>query len=294
LRVGISCTGVGPTAQEYFIRVAAQEAERVGFSTVWSGEHVVLFEHYPSSEYSYGKNVPISDPSLPIIDPIISMTWAAAVTRTIEVGSAVTILPQRNPVLLAKELATLDTLSGGRVIFGAGVGWSKEEYDALGIPWADRGQRMDENLEAMRTLWRENVSTFHGRTISFERAHLYPKPLRNRDIPIMIGGESDRALQRVARFGDGWIAFKLSTGEAPQKVARLQALMKENGRDPNSLRLAVGIFSNTSLDDLKRYRDAGFTEFNLLCTGKLPLETQALKAGIAALGKRFVETTAAF
>lgn len=296
MRVGICCSGVGPAAAPEFIVASAQAAEDAGFSTIWIGEHVVLFESYSESRYpyvgDYGADVPIPDPTTPIIDPIITLTWIAAVTRHIQVGSGILILPQRNPVVLAKELATLDVLSGGRLVLGAGVGWCKEEYDAVGIPWEGRGRRMDENLGALRALWRDPASSFHGETVGFERAYSYPKPVRGSDIPILIGGESDLALKRVARHGDGWIAFKLSPEEAPARVEKLRSFMREQGRDPDRLRIVVGIFSHTGEDDLKRYRDAGVTEFNLVTAGELPLDDAGARAGIAEFGRRFVDVAA--
>lgn len=295
MRVGICCSGVGPASEPAFVKASAQAAEQAGFSTIWIGEHVVLFERYPESKYpyvgDYGTDVPVPDPTTPIIDPIIASTWIAAVTSRIQVGSGILILPQRNPVVLAKELATLDVLSGGRLVLGAGVGWCKEEYDAVGIPWEGRGRRMDENLAALRSLWRDAASSFHGNAASFDRAYCFPKPVRG-DIPILIGGESDLALERVARHGDGWIAFKLSPEEAPARVERLRCLMREEGRDPDTLRIVVGIFSHTGEDDLKRYRDAGVTEFNLVTAGELPLDDAGVAAGIAEFGKSFVDVAA--
>ena len=296
MRIGICCSGVGEAAAPTFVKASAQAAEQAGFSTIWIGEHVVLFERYPESHYpyvgDYGTDVPIPDPTTPIIDPIIAATWIAGVTSSIQVGSGILILPQRNPVVLAKALATLDVLSGGRLVLGAGIGWCKEEYDAVGVPWEGRGRRMDENLAAMRALWRDTASSFHGETVSFDRAYCYPKPVRNSDIPILIGGESDLALKRVARYGDGWIAFKLSPEEAPARIDRLRALAREQDRDADALRIVVGIFSNTSEDDLKRYRDAGVTEFNLVTAGELPLDDAGVRAGIADFGRRFVDVVA--
>lgn len=296
MRVGICCAGVGDAAGGDAIRRSAQAAEAAGFCAFWVGEHILLFGNYPESRYpyagSYGTNVPIPDPRVPIIDPVISMSWAAAATSRIEVGSGILILPQRNPVILAKELATLDEFSGGRVVLGAGVGWCKEEYDAVGADWAGRGKRMDEHLAALRALWRDAPAEFNGETVSFRDAYCYPKPMRNSDIPILIGGESDIALRRVARAGDGWIAFMLPVADAAARVAKLKEFTRAEGRDPQSLRIICGIFSSTSLDDLKRYHDAGVTEFNLVTAGELPTTEPGLADGIAELGHRFVDAVA--
>jgi len=293
MRVGICCSGVGPAAAPSFITHAAKTAERLGFSTFWTGEHVVLFEAYPESKYpyagDYGTDVPVPDPTAPIIDPIIAMTWAAAATTRIEVGSGIVILPQRNPVVLAKEVATLDALSGGRAVLGVGVGWCKEEYDAVGADWPGRGKRTDEHIAALRALWNDTASSFHGETVNFDRAYLFPKPARPGGLPILVGGESDVALKRAARLGDGWIAFKIPVGDAAARIARLRALTAEQGRDPDRLRIVTAIFSHTSLDDMKRYRDAGVTEFNLVTAGELPLDEAGLTAGLEDFARRLLE-----
>jgi len=177
-------------------------------------------------------------------------------------------------------------------VLGAGIGWCKEEYDAVGADWPHRGKRMDEHIAALRNLWRDAPARFVGETVSFDDAYLYPKPVRGNDLPILIGGESDLALRRAARSGDGWIAFKLPVEEAPVRIAKLKALTREEGRDPEALRIVCGIFSSTAIDDLKRYRDAGVTEFNLVTAGELPLDEAGLADGIAAFGERFVAAVA--
>jgi probable F420-dependent oxidoreductase len=255
MRVGICCAGVGAAASGDFIRRSARSAEQAGFSAFWVGEHVVLFGAYPQSKYPYaglyGSDVPLPDPRMPIVDPVATMAWAGASTERIEVGSGILILPQRNPVVLAKELATIDEFTGGRVVLGAGIGWCKEEYDAIGAPWEKRGKRMDENIHAMRLLWREDAAEFEGEGTRFHDAYLYPRPARTGGIPILIGGESDVALKRVARLGDGWIAFNLPVEEAAARVATLKQLTREQDRDPEKLRIICGIFGSTSLDDLR-------------------------------------------
>lgn len=294
MRVGICCAGVGAAASGDVVRRSAQAAEQAGFSAFWMGEHILLFGAYPESRYpyvgAYGADVPIPDPRMPIIDPIIGMTWAAAATERIEVGSGVLILPQRNPVVLAKALASVDEFSGGRVVLGAGVGWCKEEYDAVGADWPGRGKRMDEHLAALRALWRDAPAAFAGETVSFRDAYCYPRPVRGNDIPILIGGESDVALRRVARAGDGWLAFMLPVADAAARVARLKELTRAQDRDPATLRIICGIFATTPLDDLARYRDAGITEFNLVT--EVPTDPPALAESIADLGRRFVDAVA--
>lgn len=298
MKVGICTVGVGPCSTGDFIRRSAVASERAGFASFWVGDHVVLFGAYPESPYPYaGVNPqwgdpPIADPRLPLYEPVLAMTWAAAATSTIEVGSSILILPQRNPVVLAKELSVLDEFSQGRVVLGAGIGWCKEEMDAIGTDWRTRGKRTDEYIDAMRTLWRDDAASFEGPTVQFRDAYMYPRPVRPGGIPIMIGGDSEIAQKRVARTGDGWLAFNLPVAEAPERVARLKQLTREAGRDPEALRISVAIFSWTAPDELKRYRDAGITEFLLFKCNELPLDDAGLAAGLDEAARQYVDLAA--
>ena len=265
------------------VRAAAQAAEEAGFSTFWTNDHVVLFSDYPRSHYPYPSMFTAPDPRLPLADPIVAMTWAAAVTSRIEIGSSILILPQRNPVVLAKELATLDAFSGGRLVLGAGLGWSREEYEAIGADYPNRARLMDEHIAAMRALWREDASSFEGETIRFEQAYLYPKPVR-KDVPILIGGESEGAMRRVAALADGWLPLRLPVDEAAGQIARVKQLTREAGRDPEQLRIVASVNAATSSDDLEHYRNAGVTEFVHASYGEFELEPAVLRAGIARLG----------
>jgi probable F420-dependent oxidoreductase len=298
MKVGICSMGVGPCSTGDFIRRSAIAAEQSGFASFWGGDHVLLFGAYPESPYPYAGinpqwgDPPISDPTLPLYEPLMAMCWAAAATATIEVGSSIVILPQRNPVILAKELSVLDEFSHGRVVLGAGVGWCKEESDAIGADWKTRGKRMDEYIDAMRLLWSEDAAEFHGATVNFKDAYMYPQPLRKR-IPIMIGGDTEIAQKRVARTGDGWLAFNLPLAEAPARIARLKQLTREQGRDPQALRISVSIFSWTDPDDLERYRDAGATEFLLFKCNEFPIEDNALRRATDEAAHRFVKVAMA-
>jgi probable F420-dependent oxidoreductase len=298
MKVGICCVGPGPFSTGDFVRSSAQGAERAGFASYWLGEHVLFFGAYPDSPYPYaGVNPqwgdpPVPDPRVAFLDCLMGMCWAAAATRTLEVGSSIMILPQHNPVLLARELVTLDEFSGGRVTLGVGVGWCKEEGVALGVDWNGRGRRTDEYVAAMRALWRGDRVDFQGETVTLQDAYLYPKPVRDGEIPIMIGGDSDVALKRTARCGDGWLAFNLPAADAPERIRRLKALTREAGRDPERLRISTAIFSWTSPDDLARYREAGVTEFLLFKSGELPVEDAALNDALAEAGRATVDFVA--
>jgi probable F420-dependent oxidoreductase len=313
MRIGITCGGIGPYATGDFLRRSIQAAERAGFSAYWLPEHVVQFAAYPQSKYPYadgsGQDLPEQDPDAPwkfggddenpladprhaFADPIVAMTWLAAATTTIEVGTNILILPQRNPVVLAKAVATLDSLSYGRVALGVGLGWAKEESDAVGADFASRGKRMDEAIAAMRRLWEDGASTFSGDFYSFRDAYCYPKPARPEGVPILIGGESRSALRRVARLGDGWLPYNLPVGEAAAAIADLKKMTEDQGRDPAKLRIAKIVYSSASLDDLKRYRDAGVTEFNMASNGEIPMDDAGMQAKMAEFRETLVEAIA--
>lgn len=302
----MTIAGIGDAASPEFLAGSARAAELAGFATMWMGEHLVLFADYPRSNYPYagfhgGGEVGVPDPTTPIVDPLIALTWAAAATSRIEVGTGIVILPQRNPLVLAKQLGTLDSYSGGRLVCGVGVGWCREEYEAAGVPWRARGRRMDEYLSALHSLLTDDVSSFHGSTIDFEGAYMYPKPVRVGGMPILIGGESDAALDRAARAGDGWLAYNLPVDAASVRIQQLRARTRRAGRDPDDMRIVVGIFNDTSEADIRRYRDAGVTDLNLVVMpamaaderrratmGEVPLTEPGLSDAIAELGARFV------
>lgn len=299
MKVGICAAGFGAGASPQFVAALARAAERAGFNTMWVGDHVALFDQYPRSTYPYAEftgsghegSVPFPDPRTPVVDPLITMTWAAAATTEIEIGSGILILPQRNPVVLAKQLATLDSFSAGRIVLGAGLGWCREEYEAIGVPWTGRGHRMDEYLTALRLLLREDGASFEGDTTRFAGVYIRPRH-RPEGVPILVGGESDAALRRAARFADGWIAFQLTAGDAAARIARLRVLTEASGRDADALRIVVGVFPDTTRDDLERYREAGVTDLNLCVAGSLPGDEPALTAAVDALAERFLGVTA--
>lgn len=306
MKVGITCGGIGPYATGSFIRASAIAAEKAGFSHYMMPDHIVQFAAYPESTYSYadgsGQEPPEQSDDAPLkwdddtyanqsaanplIDPVIGMAWAAAATSTLEVGTNCIVLPQRNPLVLAKELATLDSFAGGRALLGVGVGWAKEEFDATGADFSVRGKRTDEAIRAMRAAWCQPVSSYSGPFDNFKDVYSYPKPPRPGGVPLLIGGESKAAMRRVAQLGDGWIPYNLPVAEAPEAIAEIKRMAREAGRDPEALRIVKIVYSNAALDDLKRYRDAGVTEFNMASSGELPGEG----AGIGAKFAEWAET----
>src|SRR5215217_4847280 len=242
MRVRLHALGIGAGANRTVIDAVAAAAERSGFATLWSGEHVVMVDR-SASRYPYSDDGQIAVPSTADwIGPLIGLSFAAAATSTIGLATGVLLLPEHNPVLVAKQAATLDTLSGGRLTLGVGVGWSREEFDALGVPFERRSSRTAEYVAAMRALWRDDVSSFDGEFVSFESVRVNPKPMAAQGIPIVVGGNSDAALRRVAAWGDGWYGFNLADVPAvAERITYLHRQCEERGRDPRELRVCVAL-----------------------------------------------------
>jgi len=209
-------------------------AEAVGFESLWGGEHVILPSRI-DSRYPYTADGKIpAQPDTPIPDPLIWLAFAAAAAPSLRLGTCILIVPQRNPLVLAKELATLDQLSGGRVELGLGVGWLREEFDALGIPWERRGARNDEYIAAMRALWAGPHAEFHGEFVDFEPVTCSPRPVQAR-IPILVGGDTDAAIDRAVRLADGYFPGEGDVQRLAALITRLRRAAEVAGRDPDSI-----------------------------------------------------------
>jgi probable F420-dependent oxidoreductase len=265
MRVGLHALGIGAGARPEVIRAVAMAADAAGFATLWAGEHVVLVDQ-PRSRYPYSGDGRIAVPaSADWLDPLLALSFAAAVTTRIGLATGVLLLPEHNPVLSAKQAATLDVLSGGRLTLGVGIGWSAEEFAALGIPFAGRGRRTAEYVAAIRTLWADDVASFAGEFTRFESVRVNPKPVRGRRIPVVVGGNSDGALARVAAFGDGWYGFSLPAAAVAERVAALAGQCREHGRDLRDLSVAVALADGSPgmLPELARI---GVTELVVVAT----------------------------
>jgi len=213
-----------------------RRAEAAGFESLWGGEHVIMPSTIESS-YPYTKDGKIpAQPDTPIPDPLIWLAFAAAAAPTMRLGTCILIVPQRNPLILAKELATLDQLSGGKVELGLGVGWLEEEFDALGVPWERRGARNDEYIEAMRTLWSGPEVEFHGEFVDFPKVTCSPRPVQA-SIPILVGGDSDVAIRRAARLADGYFPGEGDADRLAALITRVRHATDDAGRDPDSIEI---------------------------------------------------------
>jgi probable F420-dependent oxidoreductase len=264
------------------IRVA-QLAEAAGFESLWAGEHVVL----PDPQAPPAPMAPHDR----ILDPVVALTFLAAHTSRVRLGTGIIILPQRNPLVLAKELASLDELSGGRVICGVGVGYLEPEFSALGIPFADRGARTDDYLAAMRAIWTQPTPTHHGRFVSFAGVQAHPQ----RNIPIVVGGESPPAYRRAVASASGWYGFNLDLDWTARALADIRTALQRAARpqELGELEISVTPAEPLTLEDVKRYADLGVHRLILMPLHRMPphLRTESAindyvtKAGDTLIGR---------
>ena len=266
MKLGLFLATINPIATPEYIAAFARGAEERGFDSLWVGEHALLFEDYASA-YPYsddGKLIGLSSES-GMLDPFLALGWAAAATREIKLATGICILPQRNPVYTAKEVATLDWLSGGRTLLGLGVGWLEEEFDNLGVPFERRGPRCAEYVEVLKRLWCDPVSNHEGEFHRLSGARLYPKPIQTPHPPILFGGESDAALRRVANQGDGWFGFNHTPESAAECLARLDDLLEARGRSRSDLDISLSPYLQPSSGkDLPHFEELGVDRVVLL------------------------------
>lgn len=265
----------------------ARVAESVGFESLWGGEHVI-FPSTIESAYPYTTDGKVpATPETPIPDPLIWLAYVSAAAPTMRLGTCILILPQRNPLILAKEIATLDHLTGGKVELGIGVGWMKEEFDALGVPWERRGRRNDEYVEALRMVWSGSHVEYHGEFVDFDPLTCTPLPAQGSDIPILVGGDTPVAIRRAARLADGYFP-----GEGnPEELARLiEALRVEcESRDRDAAEVEINAMFSTHMADPA----AGIEQMQELGVGRvmLPAFFFAGPGGVerlAEFGEKFV------
>ena len=285
MRLGLHALGIGSGSTRAAIDAVAAAAERCGFATLWSGEHVVMVDR-AASRYPYSDDGQIAVPATADwIDPMIGLSFAAAATSTIGIVTGVLLLPEHNPVVIAKQAATLDALSSGRFTLGVGVGWSREEFDALGIPFERRAARAAEYVAAMRTPWRDDVGSFEGEFVRFESVRVNPKPVVDRRIPVVLGGNSDAVLRRVVAWGDGWYGFNLGgVREVAERIDFLQRLCDDSGRDRAELRLAVAL-RDLSVNDVRPLADLGVDE--LVVVDGPPEDAAAAADWVSALADKW-------
>ncbi|NKB59756.1 MAG: TIGR03619 family F420-dependent LLM class oxidoreductase [Alphaproteobacteria bacterium] len=255
MEVGIVLPGSAKTPPDLIIE-AAKAVEERGFHAIWAPEHVVFFPEY-ESRYPYAEDGKLRGFDGGMIEPWTLLSFVAAHTKRVRLGSSVCLIPQRNPVYTAKQIADLDYLSGGRVDVGVGVGWLREEFEALQVPFERRGARTRDYLRVMQALWTEELASYEGEFYSLPPCTQNPKPAQNPHPPFIFGGESEPALRRVADFGGGWMGASLMPEDMPEKLARLDTLLEERGRTRKDIKLHVLPNQAPKADLFPRYEELG-------------------------------------
>jgi probable F420-dependent oxidoreductase len=227
MQFGLSLPHFQQVASPQAIRRVSQRAEQLGYDGIWVSDHIVI----PASAVDRFGSV--------FYEPLTVLAYAAACTTRLRLGTTVIILPYRNPVVTAKVLSTLDVLSDGRVIAGMAVGWTEDEFRALGVPFNERGALSDEYLAAFKVLWTQEKPAFHGQHVRFENIAFEPKPVQKPHIPIWIGGNSKRAIRRAVAHGDGWHPTRPLVDDVRAGMAYLRDVCAQRGRDPQELQIAV-------------------------------------------------------
>ncbi len=240
MKIGFFGIGIGVSADPAVIKTIARSVEACGYHSLWAPEHIVLLEQY-SSTYPYTQNgrMPFETLKIDILDPFLALTFAAAVTDKIRLGTGICLVPERQPLTMAKEVATLDKLSSGRFDFGVGIGWLKEEFEALDVPWPKRAERTRDYLAAMKTVWTSEESQHDGPFCRFKPVRSYPKPVQNPHPPIIFGGESEPALRRVGEVGDGWWGVNVTLESTKAHMTTIRRYAEAAGRDPGKLSFSV-------------------------------------------------------
>ncbi len=284
MKFGLMYANAGPFALPETLTHLATTAERTGVESIWAVEHVAIPVGYASTyPYDPSGKIPVPD-QMPLPDPLIALAYAAAVTKTLRLATGILILPQRHPLYVAKEIASLDVLSHGRVILGIGVGWLAEEFQALGIPFAERAARTAEAVRALRSLWKDEAAPFAGRFYRWEKLESHPKPVQRPGVPIVVGGHTEMAARRAARYGDGF--FPGVTDD--EKLRWLLGVMREEcariGRQPETIEVSAGRAA-PDLDGVKRLQDLGVSRFMVPPPG---FDPESITQGLEALSDRVI------
>ncbi len=262
MKFGLFGIGSGNCSDpEVAVRVS-RAAEAAGFDSVWSGEHVVLPD--PQSPPS-----PVP-PHFEMLDPLIVLSYIAANTTSLRLGTGIIILPQRNPLVLAKELASLDVVSRGRLLFGVGVGYLRAEFDALGVPFERRGERTDEYIRAIRSIWNQSEPNFEGEFARFSGVQAKPGPIQPGGPPIVIGGNSPAAWRRAVEHGNGWFGFALDANKTRECIEGIQAASRKYPRPPElgELEISVAPLAPMNAGTVQQFEELGVDRIISLLPGR--------------------------
>lgn len=277
-----------------WLKEFAQMVEAEGCESIWTVEHPVMAEDYePLYEYSEDGRAPIL-PETVMPDPLELLAYFAGVTTTLNLGTSIVILPLHSPVIMAKRLATIDAISDGRLLFGAGLGWQREEYQSIGVPYEERGARMDECIEVMRVLWRDDPASYAGKYYKFERLFSDTKPKQEGGVPIIIGGSTTAAAKRAGRLGDGFYPYVISPDEFALRIAEMRAAAVEAGRDPDAIELTVwpGSYRHGSALDLglaTAYAEIGVTRLTIAAYESGASDIDGMRAFVRQYREQIIE-----
>ena len=290
MHIGVFAPFVVGYVDPAFTLQAARAAEDLGFHSLWVPEHVLLFDEY-ESRYPYASDgrLRVGDEA-GVLGPLPFLAYLAAGTSRIRLGTGILLVPQRNPVYTAKDTATVDWLSGGRLDIGVGIGWLAEEFAALDVPWKQRAQRTRSYIEVMKALWEQPVSSHQDKFYSLPSSRQFPKPVQKPHPPIHFGGESNAALERTAALGQGWFGYDLTPLHALERVQTLTRLLKANGRRREDV--IVSIAPNLRRVDpgmVEQYAKAGVDQIILAGRGRDPND---YLERLSQMAKELVEPTA--
>ena len=306
MELGVILPNSGAFADPGAMLAVAEAAEGLDYAALWTADHLVL-PIESATTYPYLRQAKVRlEPTHAFLEPLIALAGVATRTRRIGLGISVYLAALRHPLVVAKQVASLDQLSGGRVLLGVGAGWIPEEYETLGIPFGERGRVLDEHIEAMRTLWRDERPRYAGQHYRFDNLGFEPKPVR-RDVPIWVGGNSPAARRRAARLGDGWHVIDVPMRELEAGIAELARECRAAGRRPEevptSIRSQISLTTahvpetermvpltgpvDEILRDLRRYRELGVAHVALWPAGRFE-RADAYIAAIERLAREIV------
>ena len=274
----------GPFGQPEHLANLTRTAEEAGIESILTVEHVVVPVGY-QSRYPYSPEGRMPGPeNSPIPDPLLPLAYAAAVTTKLRLGTGVMILPQHHPIYVAKQLATLDVLSGGRAMLGVGIGWLREEFDALGIPFSERAPRTEESIRALRSLWKDQPEGFEGNFYRWGPVESNPKPVQPGGVPILVGGHVEGAARRAARCGDGYFPVGVDEQALPQRLAALADECGKVGRDPGEIEITSSA-DVRDLDVVRRFEDLGVSR---LVTAPPAFDPEGLRRSLGEFAERII------
>ncbi len=284
MKFGLMYANAGPFANPEVFEALVRTADEVGIESIWTVEHVVVPVGY-ESQYPYSESGRMPGPeNSPIPDPILPLSYAAAITDRLRFGTGVLILPQRHPAYVAKQMATLDQLSRGRAMLGVGIGWLEEEFQTVGVPFKERAARTEESIRAIRSLWYDAPSPFDGEYYRWAAVESNPKPVQKPGVPIIVGGHVAGAARRAARVGDGFFPARGDLETLPRLIDAMTEECRRIERDPASIELTTGA-GNPDADTVKRYEDLGVSR---LVLGPPAFDPEGIKRGLNEFADRLI------